>query len=120
MRPARPGFTLIELMVVVLVIGLLAAIAIPRYGRTKDKAFVATMTSDLRSLATAQGAYFADHETYTTSLPAAQHRSSAGVTITIGTADTQGWSAVAQHASTTRTCTLTTGSGASDGTPVCN
>src|SRR5438874_7230109 len=46
----RTGFTLIELLIVVVIIGLLAAIAIPKFANTKEKAYIASMKSDLRYL----------------------------------------------------------------------
>ena len=61
----RTGFTLIELLIVVVIIGLLAAIAIPKFGNTKEKAYIASMKSDLRNLVTAEEAYFADSTAYT-------------------------------------------------------
>jgi prepilin-type N-terminal cleavage/methylation domain-containing protein len=117
----RRGFTLIELLVVMAIIGVLAAIAIPRYRRTKDSAFASTMMADLRNLATSQDAYFTDHQTYTTTLTSAQFRSSAGVSVTISAASSTGWAASAAHASSTRTCSISFGLGATDdGRPVCN
>src|SRR6266545_1424262 len=61
----RTGFTLIEILIVLVIIGLLAAIAIPKFGNTKEKAFIASMKSDLRNLVTAEEAYFADSTAYT-------------------------------------------------------
>src|SRR3989442_9719562 len=63
----RKGFTLIELLIVVVIIGILAAIAIPKFANTKEKAYLASMKSDLRNLVTAEEAYFADSIKYTTS-----------------------------------------------------
>ena len=57
----QKGFTLIELLIVVVIIGILAAIAIPKFANTKEKAYVASMKSDLRNLITAQEAYFSDN-----------------------------------------------------------
>ncbi len=61
----RKGFTLIELLIVVVIIGILAAIAIPKFANTKEKAYIASMKSDLRNFVTAEEAYFADSLKYT-------------------------------------------------------
>ena len=60
----RKGFTLIELLIVVVIIGILAAIAIPKFANTKEKAYLASMKSDLRNMATTQESYFADNQVY--------------------------------------------------------
>ena len=60
------GFTIIELLIVVVIIGLLASIAIPKFSATKDKAKMASVRSDLRNVMTAQEAYFADFNTFGT------------------------------------------------------
>lgn len=60
----RKGFTLIELLIVVVIIGILAAIAIPKFATTKEKAYYASMKSDLRNLVTANEAFFADSGRY--------------------------------------------------------
>ena len=62
----RKGFTLIELLIVVVVIGILAAIAIPKFANTKEKAVKSSMISDLKNLATAQEAFYADSSHYAT------------------------------------------------------
>ena len=97
MRSTRRGFTLIELLVVVVIIGILAAIAIPKFQSTKGKANAATLKSDLRNLATAQEAYFYDHQTYTTSTSSMNVSLSTGVSITWGTVNGSGWSAKITH-----------------------
>ncbi len=74
----RKGFTLIELLIVVVIIGILAAIAIPKFANTKEKAYLASMKSDLRNLITAEEAYFADSVKYTSNL-GTQYATTTGV-----------------------------------------
>lgn len=56
--PVSKGFTLIELMIVVAVIGILAAIAIPQFSAYRIKAYNAAAVSDLRNGITAEEAYY--------------------------------------------------------------
>src|SRR4029077_6407812 len=62
----RAGFTLIELMTVVAIVGLLAMIAIPKLADLRGRAQVAAMKSDLRNLVTLEENYFAQHLQYAT------------------------------------------------------
>ena len=122
----KKGFTLIELLIVVVIIGILAAIAIPKFANTKEKAYVASMKSDLRNLITAEEAYFSDNNSsYATTTGASglgtNYRASSGVTVTIGTVTATGWAATAGHNSTAKTCAISVGgTSTTEGEPVCN
>ena len=58
------GFTLIELMIVIAIIGILAAIAIPQFAAYRAKSFNASAESDLRNSKTALEAYYSDWQHY--------------------------------------------------------
>lgn len=60
----RKGFTLIELMIVIAIIIILAAVAIPNYLRMTDRAKKAALESDLKSLATALETFHTDWGQY--------------------------------------------------------
>lgn len=111
----RTGFTLIELLIVVVIIGILAAIAIPKFYSTREKAFISSLKADLKNLATMQDVYHNSHYTYSTVHADLQFVESEGVTVTIGEADGNGWSATAVHeAMPSDSCALYHG----DATPV--
>jgi len=62
------GFTLIELMIVLSIVGILASIAVPNYKRNLIKAREAVLMEDLYQMRRAIDAYFADHISYPDSL----------------------------------------------------
>ena len=53
----RRGFTLIELPIVVVIIGILASIAIPKFSATREKAFLSSLKTDLKNLVSKQEIY---------------------------------------------------------------
>jgi prepilin-type N-terminal cleavage/methylation domain-containing protein len=55
------GFTLVEIMIVVVIIGLLAALAIPAFGRVRQKAQNSRFLSDLRTFSQAFETYATVH-----------------------------------------------------------
>jgi general secretion pathway protein G len=61
-KGAESGFTLVELMIVMTIIGLLAAIAIPSYIQSVKKAKEAVLREDLHTMRTAIDSYTVDKE----------------------------------------------------------
>jgi type IV pilus assembly protein PilA len=70
MTKKEEGFTLIELMVVVLIIAILIAIAIPTFLGARKRAQDRAAQSDLRNALTAEKTYYTDTELFTTSATA--------------------------------------------------
>ena len=89
----RSGFTLIELMIVVVIIGILVGIAVPRYQNSKSRAHVSAMKSDLRNLSAAQTAYFAAAQSYSSDTVALNYHTSMNSTLTFAEASNVGWGA---------------------------
>lgn len=104
------GFTLVELLVVVSIVGILVAIALPSFAGRQGKAFDARVQSDLRKAAAGQEAYFVDHATYSNdceSLPG--FVKSDGIIFTDCTGDDNGFTLTTDHPRATRTCTWASG-----------
>jgi type IV pilus assembly protein PilA len=63
----KKGFTLIELLIVVAIIAILAAIAIPQFSSYRIKGYNASATADLRNARTAEESFFSDWQVYASS-----------------------------------------------------
>ena len=111
---------MIELLITAVLIGSLAAIAIPRYTNSKDKAFVAAMKADLHSVALYEEQFAAEnHGQYfsgvaTPDSPLNGFMPSADVTVTLTAVNILGsqladWTAVARHSKTWQSCELRSG-----------
>ncbi len=64
----RRGFTLIELLILVAIVAILAAIAIPNYLNAQARSKVSRAQSDLRTFATVIETYAVDHNFYPVNL----------------------------------------------------
>jgi prepilin-type N-terminal cleavage/methylation domain-containing protein len=128
MRPFidRKGFTLLELIVVTVILGLLAAFAIQGYAKIKERTYVAAMKADLRNLVTAEVVFSTDSLRFTTVI------GSGGLTYQVTTGNTapslaltgDGFTAQIGNTNTPRTCVVFMGStplapATNEGEPAC-
>lgn len=99
-------------MIVVVIIGLLAAIAIPKFTSTKSRAYVTAQKSDLRNLAAQQEQFYYSTLAYSPTAAQVSMAATNGVTLSITEATGSGWSATTSHANTTVRCAVFYGSAA--------
>ena len=112
MMRKNEGFTLIELMIVIAIIGILAAIAIPQFSAYRIRSYNSAADADLRNAATAQEAYYVDKQTYTnapTDLIGSTYGfyTTQGVTVGgVGSASTSQYTMTSTHSSGDKTWTI--------------
>ena len=106
------GFTLIELMIVIAIIGILAAIAIPQFSAYRQRSYNSSANADLRNAATAQEAYYVDAMRYadageeTVLVGTYGLFTSKGVVFAINSGSTTSYDMTAYHTSGNRTYTI--------------
>lgn len=119
----REGFTLIELMIVTVILGVLASIAVPKIGNVRERGYFASIQQDFRRLGQNQEMYHVLNNGYGNSVAALEFSTSPGVIITMVEATLSGWAAVGTHSSLDddRGCAIYLGNAAPpplpDGTP---
>lgn len=109
MTGGRPkGFTLVELMIVIAIIGILAAIAIPQFDAYRKRGYNSTAIWDIKNAAVAQEAYYVDYLVYANSrnpLDGYGLSSTQGVTLTVA-GNNDAYTLVSYHESGDRTYTI--------------
>ena len=107
----RKGFTLIELMIVIAIIGILAALAAPSFIRYRIKGYNAASNTDIRNAFLAAQAYFSDYPDATVTdsiLTGYGYRSSSNVTLSIITGTQSGLSLTPAHGAGDKTYSIDT------------
>jgi len=111
-KRSEKGFTLIELMIVIAIIGILAAIAIPQFSAYRKRAHDATAEAAIATAKDAVAAYWNDHRALPASLSDLSLTSTPGVSFTADIAADGAYTFVASHSSGTKTFTLVESEGA--------
>lgn len=105
------GFTLVEVMIVVAILAILAAIAIPQLSVHRSKSYNTAAISDLKNAAIAQESYYVDNRQYTNNINSLTSTPynlsiSRGVWVDISSANNEAYLMTAYHSAGNITYTL--------------
>jgi prepilin-type N-terminal cleavage/methylation domain-containing protein len=106
----RPAFSLIELLIVLVAIGVVVGIVVPRFEAYRRRAHVAAMIRDLRELARAEESYWNAVKSYSADTAVLNLSLSRGVALALHSADSTGWSARVSRAGDPTVCSIFYGS----------
>jgi prepilin-type N-terminal cleavage/methylation domain-containing protein len=109
---SRRAFSFAELLVVMIIIGILSGLAVPRIRDMKRKSYLTTLITDLRNLAGTQEQHWTSEFEYSNDFGVLKYHHSDMVTVTVMEATEHGWSAIAVHMDLPISCAVFFGNAA--------